>query len=71
MGLTWGSHSKRLLGKGPALRGPKCTYIVDCGIATVDDYILPYLEDPKLWELWYVPHYGEGRIYIIHCGLEP
>ena len=20
-----------------------------------------YLKDPKLWELWYIPHYGEYR----------
>ena len=20
--------------------------------------ILPYLKDPKLWELWYIPFYG-------------
>ena len=28
--------------------------------------ILHYLKDPKLWELWYVPHYGSCRIYIIN-----
>ena len=28
--------------------------------------ILHYLKDPKLWELWYIPYYGYGRIYIIN-----
>ena len=30
--------------------------------------ILHYLKDPKLWELWYVPYYGNGhgRIYTIN-----
>ena len=28
--------------------------------------ILPYLKDPKLWESWYIPYYGSGRIYIIN-----
>ena len=27
--------------------------------------ILHYLNDPKLWELWYIPYYGKYRIYII------
>ena len=25
---------------------------------TVDDIILNYLKDPKLWEFWYIPYYG-------------
>ena len=25
--------------------------------------ILHYLKDPKLWELWYLPHYGKCRIF--------
>ena len=25
---------------------------------TVDDINLHYLQDPKLWELWYIPYYG-------------
>ena len=29
-------------------------------------YILQYLKDPKLCELWYIPYYGYGRIYIIN-----
>ena len=29
-------------------------------------YILNYLQDPKLWELWYIPYYGQCRIYIIN-----
>ena len=24
--------------------------------------ILHYLKDPKLWELWYIPHYGQFRV---------
>ena len=28
--------------------------------------ILHYLKDPKLWELWYVPYYGQCRISIIN-----
>ena len=28
--------------------------------------ILHYLNDPKLWELWYTPYYGLCRIYIIN-----
>ena len=24
--------------------------------------ILQYLEDPKLWELWYIPYYGSFRV---------
>ena len=27
-------------------------------VHTVDDIILRYLKDPKLWELWYIPSYG-------------
>ena len=26
---------------------------------------LPY-KDPKQWELWYIPNYGQCRIYIIN-----
>ena len=33
---------------------------------TVDDITLHYLKDPKLWELWYTPYYGQCRIDIIH-----
>ena len=22
--------------------------------------------DPRLWEVWYIPHYGECRIYVIN-----
>ena len=29
-------------------------------------YILHYLNDPRLWELWYIPYYGDCRIYIIN-----
>ena len=29
------------------------------------DKILHYLEDPKLWELWYIPYYGSCRILSI------
>ena len=34
---------------------------------TVDDMerILYYLKEPKLWELWYIPYYGQCRIHII------
>ena len=31
---------------------------------TVDDINLHYLEDPELWELWYVPCSGKCKIYI-------
>ena len=27
--------------------------------------ILHYLEDPKLWEFWYIPYYGKCRTYTI------
>ena len=27
-------------------------------------YILHYLKDAKLWEIWYIPQYGYCRIYI-------
>ena len=33
---------------------------------TVDDKNLHYLKHPKLWELWYIPYYGECRINIIN-----
>ena len=33
--------------------------------------ILHYLKDPKLWELWYIPYYGYGRICIIHRSQSP
>ena len=29
-------------------------------------YILHYLQDPKLGELWTIPYYGYCRIYIIN-----
>ena len=28
--------------------------------------ILHYSKDPKLWELWHIPSYGQCRIYIIN-----
>ena len=31
--------------------------------------ILHYLQDPKLWELWYLPYYGQCRIYIINRSI--
>ena len=31
--------------------------------------ILHYLKDPKLWELWYTPYYGQCRIYIINRSI--
>ena len=34
--------------------------------STVDDIILHYLKDPKLWELRYLPYYGLCRMYIIN-----
>ena len=30
--------------------------------------ILHTLKDPKLWELWYIPYYGQCRIYIINSS---
>ena len=29
-------------------------------------YILQHLKDPKLWDLWHVPCYGQCRIFIIN-----
>ena len=29
-------------------------------------YILHYLKGPTLWELWYTPHHGKCRMYIIN-----
>ena len=34
-------------------------------------YILHYLKDPKLWELWFIPYYGKCRICIINRIGEP
>ena len=31
------------------------------------DKILRDLKDPKLWELWYIPYYGQCRILSISC----
>ena len=28
--------------------------------------ILHYSKGPKLWELWYIPYYGQCRIHIIN-----
>ena len=33
--------------------------------------ILRYLKDPKLWGLWYMPHYGQCKIYIINHNSTP
>ena len=33
--------------------------------------LLHYLQDPKLWALWYVPYYGYCRIYIINRRVRP
>ena len=29
-------------------------------------YILHYRKGPTLWELWYTPHHGKCRMYIIN-----
>ena len=35
------------------------------GLLRLMDKILPYLKDPKLWELRYIPYYGSCRILSI------
>ena len=32
--------------------------------------ILHYLKVPELWELWYVPYFGQCRVYIIIRSLQ-